>query len=206
MEYVLELELTDSSLIKSVYWDDQTLQLRIVFNPKYYIREQTFENVPYEWFMQFSLANSFGKYYLQMIKPNFTTINSEKMSDTENKKKPKGINQSKKDGKRFIKFNINVRDIVKEWLHVGEKGTYLNCTLFMMPDGTVDAHGNLGMIVQDVPTKHVNDKGPDGKKVIGPILGNGAEYDWSGTTERVQPGTESGKAYTPVNSADDLPF
>ena len=104
---------------------------------------------------------------------------------------------------RWIKMKIDLTKLKKEWFFTSEKGSvYADITLAMKPDGEVDQYGNLGMIIQDVPQAIYKED----KTVKGPILGNGAELDWgAGVGERVNPGEETGTAYTP-SSDDDLPF
>lgn len=120
------------------------------------------------------------------------------MSD-EKRTRPKGINKAS-DKKRFIKLNMDVTKINKDWLHVGKDGAvYLNCTLHLMPDGTVDKYENLGFITQDVPKSvYENDK-----EAKGEILGNGSELDFK--SPRLQPGEETGQLLS-TGDADDLPF
>lgn len=117
----------------------------------------------------------------------------------EKKSRPKGINKAS-DKKRFLKLSLDVTKINKSWLHVGKDGSvYLNCTLHLMPDGTVDKYENLGFITQDVPKSvYENDK-----EAKGEILGNGAELDFK--APRVQPGEETG-TFLPPDEVDDLPF
>lgn len=113
------------------------------------------------------------------------------------KKMPKGINKSS-DKKRFIKIRIDTTKIKKEWITFGAKGSYLDMTLQLLPNGEVDRYENLGMITQDVPS-HVYKEDKTSK---GDILGNARELDWSGDNESV-PGAAIPE--TP-GDIDDLPF
>lgn len=167
-----------------------------------------FEQVELNHFEEFSKQESIGKYFLHYIKPNFKQTKDYIMSNEEKKLKTKNEASSKT---RFIKLSINVRDLLKEWLHEGEKGTYLNCTLHMKPDGEVDQFGNLGFLTQDVPSviyKAAEEKQKgSGKDIKGPILGNAAEIDWDAMRSGggLQPGTETGNLL-PADAQDDLPF
>lgn len=187
--YEMDFELTDSSLIKSVSYDDELLELTLEFRETYFKDKEVFiEFYPYD-FAAFTEAKSFGKYYLNFIKSHFKL---KKMAE-----KPRGVNKAK-NAKRYIRLNINVKDINKDWLVVGEKGTYLNATLQMLPDGDTDRYENLGMITQDVP-KDVREKN---KETKGAILGNAIEQVWGDTksTSVATQGNEDNQAL------DDLPF
>lgn len=65
----------------------------------------------------------------------------------------------------IIKVKIDCKKIDKSKLYIGEKGTYLDCTLLENRDGT-DQYGNNFMVVQDV-SKADREAG-----VKGAILGN----------------------------------
>ena len=64
-----------------------------------------------------------------------------------------------------VSLKINVSMIEKARLFAGQKGHYLDATVFIDTD-QLDQYGNSGMITQDV-TKPEKDQG-----VKGPILGN----------------------------------
>lgn len=91
---------------------------------------------------------------------------------------------------RIIKLKIDVTKIDKKLLYTGQKGTYLDATLFLKD--TVDTYGNIGMISQDV-SKESRLSG-----VKGPILGNAKDI----------PGKkqDSPAAVTPDDDNMDLPF
>lgn len=105
---------------------------------------------------------------------------------------------------KFIKLKINVREINKEWLFVGEKGTYANLTL--MYNEEEDSYGNNGMIVQDVPKKVYEEEKslPKEKRTKGPILGNAKVWGEQSVSQELKVGEESGKLGAASN--DDLPF
>jgi hypothetical protein len=178
----MELQETDSSLISEIEYDEKTLELTIHFR-KYFVDKLTYERVPPSYFEEFTIARSFGRFYLHMIKPNFSLKKStQKMAD------------------RIIKCKINVREVIKEWIFAGEKGDYLNFTV--LQNDEQDGYGNNGMIVQDVPTEIYKKD----KSTKGPILGNCKIFasQGAGNSEEVKPGVESGKLGG--SHLDDLPF
>ena len=65
----------------------------------------------------------------------------------------------------IIRIKINVKQIDKSRLYVGEKGTYLDATLIPKSDG-VDEYGCSHLITQDV-SKADREAG-----IKGPIIGN----------------------------------
>jgi hypothetical protein len=75
----------------------------------------------------------------------------------------------------ILKLKIDVKKIDRSKLFVGEKGTYLDCTILSNKDG-VDQYGNAGMIVQDV-SKEERLAG-----VRGAIIGNYKEFTPQGGT------------------------
>jgi len=77
-----------------------------------------------------------------------------------------------------VNLNINVTKIDKIRMVKGEKGTYLNCTVFIDTDNK-DDFGNNGMITQDV-TKEEKEQ-----KVKGAILGNSRVF-WKDEQEQKQ--------------------
>lgn len=74
-------------------------------------------------------------------------------------------------GKIGVSLKIDVTNIDKARLFKGQKGTYLDATVFIDPDNQ-DQYGNNGMITQDV-TKAERDAGTRGE-----ILGN-CKVFWS---------------------------
>ena len=76
-----------------------------------------------------------------------------------------------------VSLKIDVSKIEKGRLFKGQKGTYLDATVFIDLD-QLDQYGNSGMVTQDV-TKEEKDQG-----VKGPILGN-CKVFWSDS--RAQP-------------------
>ena len=183
----IKLTKEESSLVKEINWDEDTLEMEVVFH-KYIVESYTYYNVPKGLLVDFISAQSIGKYYLNNIKNN---LNLKDMAN-----KPAGINKSS-DQKRFIKMRIDVKKLNKDFFFVGEKGVYAELTLIMLPDGEVDKFENLGMIVQDVPYELAKKD----KTLKGEILGNGKENHW------MKPGEEETTlGYTPPPYADDLPF
>lgn len=77
-----------------------------------------------------------------------------------------------------VQINIDVTKIEKERLFKGEKGTYLDATVFIDLDQQ-DEYGRNGMITQDV-SKEERTNG-----VQGPILGN-AKVFWKGNQNQQQ--------------------
>lgn len=187
----------DSSLIKDLEYNEKTLELKVTFR-KYYAKELIYLNVPFIYFEEFSCptGKSHGKFYLEMIKPKFKLKNTYIMAD----KKDLGVNKSSGE-KRFIKMRLSVDKINKDWLYVGEQGIYADVTLALLPDGTIDKYGHLGMVTQDVPSE-VYKKDKEQKGVI---LGNGFEFKRSGAENSpsskltMSPGVDDGMK-------DDLPF
>ncbi len=68
-----------------------------------------------------------------------------------------------------LSLKINVSQIDKARLFAGQKGKYLDCTIFVDLD-QLDQYGNSGMITQDV-TKEEKAQG-----IKGNILGNGKVF------------------------------
>lgn len=175
------LDEINSSLIRSIEYDEVTLELTIFFR-KYYVDSFTYEGVGPKVFDTFTTAKSHGKFYLEFIKPNFK------------------IKQIMPD--KIIRCKINVQDIKKEWLFPGQKGTYLNLTILF--NETQNQHGQNGMIVQDVPT----DVYKADKTVKGPILGNCAVWGSGGPAALPEQkvGVETGAPGLSAVQMDDLPF
>lgn len=193
MSYIVED--VESSLIKTIEYDADKRELTVWFR-KYYTEYLTYTDVPFNYFEEFTCptGSSHGRFYLEMVKPRFKLKHTH-MAD----KKSLGVNKHS-DKKRFIKMRLNVLEINKEWLFVGESGTYCDITLALLPDGTVDKYGNLGMVTQDVPSEVYKAD----KETQGNILGNGFEF---------APRKPEGSVTTKLelnnkkdDFADDLPF
>lgn len=182
------IDSTNSSLIESAEYNDETKELTIVFK-KYYLKEATYVNFPVSYWEAFTTTKSLGQFYLGLIKPKFSQkIKTQSMA------------------RRILKCKIDVTKVNRDWFFVGEKGTYLNFTLLYDPEK--DERGNNGMIVQDVPTPIYNEHKhlPKKDQPRGEILGNAKEF---GATidEESKPGVESGKMKSEVKDFnDDLPF
>ena len=108
---------------------------------------------------------------------------------------------------KILKLKIDVTKIDKTRLFQGQKGTYLDATLFL--EDEPDQYGNHGMITQDV-SKEEREAGQKG-----PILGNG-KIAWEGESRRTndpeirytsqqdkQPMTAS---TADLGDGDDIPF
>lgn len=171
----------DSSLISAIEWNDNVLT--IFFTKKYHIKELTYDNVPLDIVHKLLSSNSAGQYYLQHIKHKFKfKLKSQNMAD------------------KIIKCKINVKEIKKEWLFVGEKGVYLNFT--MLYNEEKDVRDNNGMLVQDVPT----DIYKADKSIKGPILGNVKEFTkGDGFNKEASVGNNAGMTQG-ASAEDDLPF
>jgi hypothetical protein len=203
---VADISEERSSFIKRLEYNEDTKVLTVFFR-KYYADNLSYENVERKYFDEFLTHYSMGRFYTDVLKPCFKQIKTNTMAS--DSKRPPTKNQAS-DEKRYIKMSINVREILKQWLVDGEKGTYLNMTLQMLPDGKLDRYGNLGMIVQDVPQEiYQKEKTkPKEEKTLGPILGNACEFDSFEKTEGL-PGQWGKTIVTDENGkevVDDLPF
>lgn len=99
-----------------------------------------------------------------------------------------------------VNLKIDVSKIMKEKMFKGEKGTYLDATVFVNTDEK-DQYDNNGMITQNWK---------DQQKGEGPILGN-CKVFWSDGGQQSAPkqGQQkpAGNAPEPVDDfSDDLPF
>lgn len=102
---------------------------------------------------------------------------------------------------QMIKVKINLTKINKDWLFQGEKGTYLDATLWFTEEQ--DDNGNNGMITQDVP-KAIWEKD---KQVRGTILGNGKVWGARpAITAEEKVGSTEGLTKASDEALDDLPF
>lgn len=121
------------------------------------------------------------------------------------KQRPKTINKSS-DSQRTINISIDVKKLIKEWFVSGEKSTYINLTLKMLPDGEVDNYGNLGYVTQ-IPPKSVKEeqnKLPKEERTKWPIVGNGTEFEYAPKGESVADLQDAPPASG--GDFDDLPF
>ena len=91
-----------------------------------------------------------------------------------------------------IGLKINVSKIDKERMFSGEKGTYLDATVFVDLD-ELDQYGNSGMITQSWK---------DQAKGEGPILGN-AKVFWKGDGGKPK---QSAPEPQPDVELDSIPF
>jgi len=99
-----------------------------------------------------------------------------------------------------VTLKINVKEIDKARLFNGQKGIYLDATVFIDLD-QLDQYGNSGMITQDV-SKEERDQG-----VRGNILGN-AQVFWkdSGQPPQKQSQTEPANTGRASDYDEDVPF
>lgn len=193
-----EVEDVASSFIKSVYYNDDTMDLRVVFK-KYFCEEMTHINVPHEIVMELFASDSQGRYYKEKIEKVFKRKNYKAMPETTNAPKQEIV---------WIDCSIDVTKINKDWLLVAEKAAadghtpvYLNFSIGYRKEK--DQYGNNGMITQKVP----KDVYMADKTIKGPILGNGKVWP---REKQHTPGSEEGtKPAANVENAevfDDLPF
>jgi hypothetical protein len=179
----------ESSLIKELVYDATTKELTVRFK-KYYVDELTYLGVPKETFTDFLFADSYGKFYLKLIKPRF----QQKTDDM----------AEKKSVDKVIQLKVKVNLLKKEWFFIGKTGdVYADITILYHEEK--DQYGCNGMIVQDVPSK-VYKESPQTR---GPILGNCAtKVKKAEIDQEALPGAESGELVTDQNSQafDDLPF
>ncbi len=97
---------------------------------------------------------------------------------------------------QIIRLKIDVKKMIREALYKGEKGTYLDATLFL-EDG-MDEFGQCGRIVQDLG----KDRRAAGEK--GPILGNAKHAGQSGQQQQRQAPQQA--TQRKVDRDDDLDF
>lgn len=207
---MINLPDINSSLIKSIEYDADNEEITLFFVDTYFIDKETYVDFSYRFFEEMLDDKSFGKFYLHFIKHNFKIKKMAKaqtkapvQEELPAKQRPKSRNESS-TSKRFIKMRLNLNKLQKDLFTEGETGTFIDITLQLMPDGTVDKYGSLGMVTQDVPKAIYMEN----KKRQGPILGNGYELDWDGY------GTDAYKEKVPGNdlkqasqeAIDDLPF
>jgi len=101
--------------------------------------------------------------------------------------------------KAGVSLKIDVTKIDKARLYKGQKGTYLDATVFV-DLGEADEYGNHGMITQNV-SKEERDNGE-----LGAILGN-CKVFWRDGLD--QPASSSGSPPPPPagdDPDDDIPF
>lgn len=199
----IQFEENESSLLSGFDYSTKENVLVIYFK-KYYVDSLEFHGVDPSVVYEFIESKSKGKFYLNQIKSKF------KARKMNTEKKRKSINKASSDT-REIFISIDVKKINKDWLHVGEKGTYLKLKFRLMPDGTVDKYGNLGMVTQEVPKSVWEPEKESGipieERTKSIILGNGVEFEkWKPVNENV-PGSEEGAiASSLLEPLDDLPF
>jgi len=102
-----------------------------------------------------------------------------------------------------VTLKIDVTKIEKARLFEGQKGKYLDATVFI-DTSVLDQYGNSGMITQDVS------KGERAQGVKGSILGN-CKVFWSENGQAPRQGQQSsGQAAAnqqqPIDDSDDIPF
>jgi hypothetical protein len=102
-----------------------------------------------------------------------------------------------------VSLKIDVSKIDKNRLFSGQKGVYLDATVFIDVD-QLDQYGNSGMITQDV-SKEEKQQG-----VKGNILGN-CKVFWNDAGQQQAPQPNQGwgqpqQPQPPVDLDDDIPF
>lgn len=113
---------------------------------------------------------------------------------------------------KIIHGRIDVTKINKDWLYKGEKGTYLDFTMFYNEEQ--DEYGQNGMVVQSVPSalyKKEKEAGVTKDKMSkGNILGNLKEWSESNNRKESTPGyrgeEEPKKGDEAQEVEEDLPF
>ncbi len=191
----MEIVIPNSSLIKCLQYDPQMKELSVEFHSQDFQRDRVHYHVSQNAWEQLISAKSVGKFYLDYIKPVFTS--------------PKNNHTMARKSDKIINLRIDVQKINKDWLFKGEKGTYLDCVIFYSE--TPDQYQTNGMVIQSVPKKIAQDD----RNARGPILGNCKDWDTlrEKQTERppeAQPNSEAGamagESPTTPEWADDLPF
>ena len=97
-----------------------------------------------------------------------------------------------------VNLKINVSKIMKEKMFRGEKGTYLDATVFLNVDEQ-GQYGDNGMVTQSWK---------DQQKKEGPILGNATVF-WRDDNQQAsqQPaGQAAANQQQPIDDSDDVPF
>lgn len=94
---------------------------------------------------------------------------------------------------QMLSLKIDVTKIDKARLYQGQKGTYLDCVVFLKDEP--DQYGNVGMITQSV-SKEEREAGTKGA-----ILGNARPI--GGQSTGYQTGTHP---QDPANTVDDIPW
>jgi hypothetical protein len=102
-----------------------------------------------------------------------------------------------------VTLKIDVTKIDKDRLFVGQKGKYLDATVFI-DTADLDQYGNSGMITQDVS------KDERAQGVKGNILGN-CKVFWSENGQAPQQGQQpigqaAANQQQPIDDSDDIPF
>ena len=98
-----------------------------------------------------------------------------------------------------LSLKINVSQIDKARLFKGNKGTYLDATIFV-DLSELDQYGNSGMITQDV-SKEEREAG-----TRGPILGNVKIFWRDDSPAAPKPAAPQAAASAPLDFDEDIPF
>ena len=98
-----------------------------------------------------------------------------------------------------INIKLDVNKIDKSRIFKGQKGNYLDLTMFVDLDKQ-DQYGNNGFISQSVS------KDERAQNVKTPILGNGKVFYSTLTGSKAQPDNFSSAPKQPEEFDDDLPF
>jgi len=202
MQVHLELTKEQSSLIEwAIYFEEEKeLEVKV----RWMETSQVFFGVPQSIFEGFADPDySFGKFYNQVLKPNFKyKLKHNHMADE--KQQPKRINKAGAHTRR-IDFKINLAKLNKDWFYINKDGEpVLQGQLVMKPDGEIGEYGDLGFLSQGVPSEIYKKLKAEGKDIPkGIILGNAEELDWKsgGSNEVYTPTAEEAAA-----AMDKLPF
>lgn len=181
--------MVKSSLIKDVAYNFELRELYIFFHNQDWKQDCTHLHVSPKAYNDFINAESIGKYYLNFIEPIFSKLKNKFMPRKSDK---------------ILNLRIDVTKINKDWLFKGEKGTYLDLTVFYMEEP--DDYSTNGMVTQSVPKKIWEDD----KNARGTILGNVKDFasQKREVIAEAQPNSNSGTLQAdyiePIT--DDLPF
>ena len=170
----------------------------------HYGAKHIYEAVPHIIFEEFATSQSPGNFFHTYIKNKLKMAKVQKNANAspapaagEQKQRPKSVNRASLS-KRFIKISLDADKINKAWIRSNNGKRYIDITLSLLPDGTLDKFGNLGMVTQDVPKEvYAADK-----TIQGEILGNGFEF---APRDYDSPADKSGELLGD-KSVDDLPF
>lgn len=197
MTNLVEYYHPESSLINEIEYDYIKHEMTVRFHKQDWQHDSTYIHIMPDIFLDFKKAESAGKFYLQDIKPYFQTKKSNNMAT------------AKKQFDKVFDARIDVTKINKDWFFQGEKGVYMDVTVFY--SDTPDEYKTNGFITQKVP-KEVWEKDRNAR---GAILGGCKNWETqrgANVDKNAVPGAEDGmvmrgsEAGATQEWADDLPF